>query len=462
MRAVAAATSFAPSAGAVRYPRGFVIVVAALVLVSLGRVHEVVRQLQPFRLGMLTVALAVLVAATTFKREMVTEFFATPVGKGLVVVVAFALLTIPTAEWPKASFMFVTKIYYNAVVLLFVVALAFADRVAMRVVITALVVDVGLAGLLSIVSGEAGRYEIGLTFDPNETASLFLMTIPWAIYLLLTEKGIARVAGLVSIPACLLGVLQTGSRGGLLGTAALVPFLIYLSPPKRRGPFIMLVVVGAIGTAGMMGDQAIFRLRKAFDTTEYNYTTEDGRIEIWKRGLKYIATAPVQGVGVDGFPYKELATKVDKGFGVRQAAAHNMYLQVAAELGLIGFSGFLAMLFGGLMLCSKARKRARQWIAEGGGPEADRELLRANMAQASLYSVMCTGFFLSMGYSAMVYFACGAAAGVWLGATRRSAGPGTPQPQRRSEQRLRGMRGWRSARPVPAVPGLHANERPLL
>ena len=425
----------------------------------MARIHELVRALQPLRLGMLSAAIVLIVALGSVRRDVMTELFSSTVGKGAILVVAFTIITIPTGEWPKASFEYLTKIYYNAVVLFVVAAARFADRRATRPLITLLVADMAAAGLFSLVKAQAGRYEIGVTYDANETASLFAMTIPWGIYLLLTEKGLPRLLGLIAIPSCLLGVLQSGSRGGLIGTGALVPFLVYLSPPRKRAPFVMCVVVGAVLTVMSMGDQAVYRFRKAFDPDEYNYTTEDGRVEIWKRGLGYIKGSPLLGVGLDGFQYKELNSKTNTGSGVRQAAAHNMYIQVAAELGLIGFGGFLTMLFGAHVLCGRARRRIKQWILEGGGADAERELIRVNMAQASLYSLMCTGFFLSLGYSSMLYFGVGACLGVWLASRRLGSGPGRPVTQA-PRAGVRGMRGWRSGRPVPVGAGLHGMHSP--
>ena len=455
-----AARALVPAQAPIRYPKAFVVAMAAFVLVTLGRVHEVIPGLQPFRLGMVSSILTVVLAFAVFRRDLVAELMRSSVARGLVVVVLVACLTVPTAEWPRASFTFLTRVYYTPVILLLVTALTFADARALRVVLLAVAADALLAGALSLLA-PFGRYEIGETYDANETGALLLMVIPWSIYILISEKGWFRWVALASIPLCLVGILKTGSRGALLSTAALVPFLLYLAPPKRRGPFIILVAIAAVVTTASVGQRTWYRLKMAFDPTEYNYTTEDGRIEIWKRGLGYVAHAPLQGVGIDGFPYKELASKTNKGFGVRQAAAHNMYLQVAAELGLIGFAGFLTMLGGALALCTRARRRARQLVASGLEAAGQRLLLQANMAQASLFSVMCTGFFLSMGYSTMVYFAVGAALGVWLSAVHESSSPGGPRPVAAPVPGRRGMRGWRSARPVPAGPGFHASDRPL-
>lgn len=440
----------------ITFKRAFVFAVTAYILVSMARIHEILPALGSLRLGILTGLLVIVTAPSALKTDVVRGIMSSPVTKSLAVVVLFAVLTVPTAVWPFASFSYITRVYYNALLLFLVTAAIFADRKAARLVVIALVADVALAGLYALAKSTAGRYEIGYTYDANETASLLVMTVPWAIYLLLTEKGIPKLLGMLALPVCALGMLKTGSRGGLLTAGALVPFLLVLSPPKRRAPFILLVVVGAMVTALSMGDQAIYRLRKAFDTTEYNYTTQDGRIEIWKRGLSYVKGSPVLGVGINGFQYKELQSKQNKGYGIRQAAAHNMYIQVAAELGLIGFGGFMAMLLGGQYACIMARRRAKAAIARGGGDEADRDLIRANMAQASLFSLMCSGFFLSLGYSAMVYFAAAVPIGVAI-ASRTGGTPGAPTAAT-PPRRVRGMRGWRSARTVPA--GMHGMSTP--
>ncbi len=435
------------------YPRAVAVSVGAYLLIVLGRAHEIIPQLAPFRLGLVGAVVAVAVAFPHFRASDFKAFLATPAGKGFVLTTVFAVLTIPTAEWPKASFTYFTRVHFNVLLLLSCAALAFIDRRAMRWIIVALVVDVMLAGL-DAMRRDSGRFAIGLTYDANETAALFVMTIPWAIYLVMTEKRLSRWIGLAAIPVFLLGVLKTGSRGGLLGVIAIVPFLILLSPPRRRGPFIMAVIIGGLATVLGMGEQAMFRFRKAFDTSEYNYNTEDGRIEVWKRGLGYIVRAPVQGVGMDGFQYKELASKSNKGYGVRQTAAHNMYIQVAAELGLIGFTGFMLMLLGGLHLGNAVRKRMHEVYKATGSRDAYHEMLRAAMAQVSLFSLMCTGFFLSMGHSAMLYFAVGAAGGVWLGNkyVMRGGPPGHLMPSAPARR----PRAWRTARPIP-VSGLSSS-----
>jgi O-antigen ligase len=365
VRAAVAATPFAPSqtlaSSEVRYSKAYVIVAVGFILVTLGRVHEVIPYLQPFRLGMLSTVLVVLLSVTVLRRDLLGEFASTPVFKGLFLVLLMSFATIPTAVWPGASFKFLTDVFYTPVILLLVAALTFADHRAMRIVLLALAADALLAGFMSLFA-PVGRYEIGSTYDPNETAALLLLVIPWAIYVLVSEKNWFRWVALLAIPFCLLGVLKTGSRGGLLSAAALVPFLLYLSPPKRRGPFIVFIGIAAVITTASVGPRTWYRLKLAFDPTEYNYTTEDGRIEIWKRGLTYIAGAPLHGLGIDGFPYKELATKTDKGYAGEHGAGVALHDDVYGVLPVDG------ILVDGVLLGGSCRRRLVGQQAPGRWP----------------------------------------------------------------------------------------------
>lgn len=428
------------------HTRAFAVLVAAYLLVILGRIHEVIFVLQPFRLGMVTSVVMAIAAVKALRGELLNKLVSSGAGRSFAVVVAMVFLTVPTGVWPGASVAYIMNVYYQMAILFVVVTILFLDQKASRVVILALVAEVSVAGLLPMILGTQGRFAIGYTYDQNETAALFALMIPWAIFVIATEKGWRRLVGLIAVPLYIYGIIKTGSRGGLLAIAAMVPFLIYLAPPKRRAIFGLAIVMGAVATSLSLDARTLERFKKAFDSEEYNYTTEDGRINIWKRGLGYIASNPIQGVGINGFQYKELETKTNKGFGIRQAAAHNMYIQVAAELGLVGFGGLMAMVWFGWRGCSKVRKRLKGLLNSNAGKDIHTEILRANMAQAALLSVLFTGFFLSLGYSAILYFALAAAVGVGLGGGRYvAAGPpgGPPAPP---TSRRRSMRGWRSVR----------------
>jgi len=63
---------------------------------------------------------------------------------------------------------------------------------------------------------------------------------------------------------------------------------------------------------------------------DYNYTSRDGRIEVWKRGVGYMVQNPVLGVGADAFFVADgtISGKENLGFGIKYSAAHNSVVQV--------------------------------------------------------------------------------------------------------------------------------------
>jgi len=81
------------------------------------------------------------------------------------------------------------------------------------------------------------------------------------------------------------------------------------------------------------------RIKSIIDTSE---TSNQGRIAIWKATLRSMAQNPVLGVGIGNFPtILELnPTAIKAG-----ASAHNLFLNVFAELGMLGFIIFLLMLY---------------------------------------------------------------------------------------------------------------------
>jgi O-antigen ligase len=65
---------------------------------------------------------------------------------------------------------------------------------------------------------------------------------------------------------------------------------------------------------------------------------------VWARARIYIRQNLIKGVGAGNFPMAEGEYGEALGVRVKWSTTHNTYLQVAAELGLVGASVFSAML----------------------------------------------------------------------------------------------------------------------
>jgi O-antigen ligase len=151
-------------------------------------------------------------------------------------------------------------------------------------------------------------------------------------------------------------------------------------------------------------------------TADYNWTSPTGRKAVFQRGIGYMMTNPITGIGVDNFPRAEgliserARERMAGSAGIKWSAAHNSFLQAAAEMGIPGL-----VLFGGLVMGSAVsvlrlrRTLPRAWL-KGRGEE--RFIYLATMyIPVALLGFAAAGVFVSFAYADLVYVLCAFAAG---------------------------------------------------
>ena len=418
------------------------------ILQSFARLGDVFPVIQPLRLGLLTQAALVLVLLTKQARAMLRSAISHPTSASVAVLAALAVVTVPTGAWPTGSLNHLTGVYYNSLLLFAAGILAFGSSRTRTAVVCTVVVLAAYTAAQPLLSGKIGRFGIGFTYDQNVTGAYLVMLVPWAAAWAAVERDARwKLLPLLALPLLVYGIARTGSRGGVLGLFAMIPFLYAVAPPRRRG---MLVAIAAVVTIMFVsyGKKPLRNFRKLTNKTDYNYVHLDGRVEVWKRGMSYVRERPITGYGINGFRWRELDWKLDTMGGGKDTAAHNMYLEVAVDLGLIGLAAFLTACIGALVRLAGLRYRAMVRFRATGDP-ADAEFAAfAGAAAASLLSVMVTGFFLSIAHQAPMYFVWAAAVGMTVAEQRRLAQPrpGAPAgtaPSGRSGAQTNGG-GWRS------------------
>lgn len=183
--------------------------------------------------------------------------------------------------------------------------------------------------------------------DPNDYAALLLLGVMVCGY------GLTGSWRYVAATILVAGILGTASRGGFVALVT-VPALLMLVPGRspdknntavRRFARLAIVVAVILGTVWLSFSvlprvAAIFSER-AETLSVVKAQTFSGRTIIWNTGLRLYEEHPVLGVGLGNF-----ALANDSG-AYAGAVAHNMYLGILAELGVIGllmFVGFLVSL----------------------------------------------------------------------------------------------------------------------
>lgn len=178
----------------------------------------------------------------------------------------------------------------------------------------------------------------GLGYNPNELGTTVMIGIPIAYYLAINpilDRTALKVLNGLYIPLGLLTVFATGSRGSAIAvtvvTVALVVTTVYMYDIRRVAIVGLLVLVGLVPfRTHLLPEPAINRIRNI--PTMLLEGAAGNRTEIWLAGLELVQLNPVLGVGANNF-------SVHVGW-----TAHSTFLNVQAELGLLGSTIFILLV----------------------------------------------------------------------------------------------------------------------
>lgn len=176
--------------------------------------------------------------------------------------------------------------------------------------------------------------------DPNSLAMTLALAIPIAWYLsMTTRRPLLRWLYRAYIPLGLLAATLTGSRGGMLAAMVallVIPLTITLSPGRLAAAIGLLALSGALVVA-YVPDSVAERLSST--GSEVERLDFGGRFKLWRAGLNAFAMRPVLGYGVGGF-----IPAITPELGSKALVAHNSFLSVLVEEGMVGLFFYLTML----------------------------------------------------------------------------------------------------------------------
>ncbi len=214
-----------------------------------------------------------------------------------------------------------------------------------------------------------------------------------------------------------LSLFLTQSRGGVVALAAMFGAAILLGASIRRhlvGLVLMVASVGVIYYGLFAAPEARERL--------VSPGRGSGRADLWSVATGMIGDHPILGVGAGNFTLvaPEYATETINLPDVhvvvdRPHVAHNTYLGVFSELGVIGLAAFVLLVVGSLGLAWRSEKLFRT--------VRDRELQMVSRALIVGLVGMLTAFvFLSGQYEKQLWLLLGLAVALHAVAQAR-AGP---------------------------------------
>ncbi|MEQ1869331.1 MAG: O-antigen ligase family protein [Vicinamibacterales bacterium] len=181
-------------------------------------------------------------------------------------------------------------------------------------------------------------HESGYGFMDNNSFALSLVTALGlaGMLALAARKWPERILALLCALLIVSTVVMSYSRGAMLGLGFVGLMAVVLTP--KRPSYVVLMLVGSLATARLMGPQVQERLATVFAEEEERDGSAQSRLDLWKACLEIAADNPLVGIGPRNFPL--VASKY--GFSAGKEA-HSTWMQGAAELGFVGVG--LLLLF---------------------------------------------------------------------------------------------------------------------
>lgn len=201
------------------------------------------------------------------------------------------------------------------------------------------------------------RFAVG-GVDPNDLAMTLALAVPMAWYLgTVYRNPILRLVSRGYLPVGLLALGLTGSRGGMIVafvSLAIIPLgMAKLSPGRLTTALATLALTGALA-AVYVPDKVVARL--ATTSTEVESARFGGRFRFWVAGMNAFTQKPLMGYGTGGFVgaiYSQL--------GEQSLVAHNSYISVLVEEGIVGFLCYATMLLSVVAAIRKLPKVERRF-----------------------------------------------------------------------------------------------------
>lgn len=388
------------------------------IVVSISTVHAYFGLLRALRLGLTlwVVALALVLLVPRFVDWNNIGKSWPP--KAILILVGIACLSAPLGLSLGQSGGFLIDSYLRVAAFYFMLVIAIRGVRDLAFFAWAFVVSSAILGLLALTIMEVAptfggdaRLASGHMYDANDIGLILLTAIPLGVALFKAFGGWRRWLAAGCLGVMTAAVAMTGSRGAFVGFLFVVPAIFLamrdVTLPKRTGVVLGFVLMLWVGAPPGYWE----RIETVFDPADdYNVTDASGRVPLAKRGLGYMMSYPVLGVGIANFPRAEgtispIARNAMAGDAIRFLAPHNTYIQVGAELGVFALAIWLSLLWLGIAGLRRYRKRLAAGVAAGAGSHPEREflILMCTYLPVSFIAFATTSFFVSHAYTPVFY-----------------------------------------------------------
>lgn len=303
---------------------------------------------------MIGIALLVIVSIRLLCKQAPISNLRTPLWYPILfLVLAFGIGTV-LSPYPGTSLQSFKQLL--TAVSIFYITLSIKDRLNPVYLARVIVISVGATALIALIESDQAKEgrAIGLLTDPNYFALLLTFAIPLAVYLAIYEKMlVARLLFFILLGTFLVAFEKTFSRSGLVVLVLVVGVLgwHYKKYFRNFNVVQMLLVFFSVCVLGVMltflaPQEYRDRILSLANLSSGVHAFEDRSLG---RRSSYIVIAfeefkenPILGSGPGMFPLRYAQSGYAAAFSLNKnepelfRRAHNTYLEVLAETGIVG------------------------------------------------------------------------------------------------------------------------------
>jgi len=344
---------------------------------------------------------------------------------GVIALGGVILLTTPFSIWPGGSTHVFTDIYVKIILIfaLMVSTITSPRRVRqmtwLMIVASAYIAFRGCidyARGVNLVEGNRLRGSVGGMFEnPNDLAlNLVTFMAPTLFIVFHDKKTSRRLLAAAMAVIMLAAIVFTKSRSGFLGLVAMGAVVLFYTMRVKPGVVFAVVLAGAMAVPALP-ESFWDRMDSIMNAEEDPTGSRAQRLRLFDQGIQVFLDNPVTGIGAGQFQNYVAPGIVDK-----WRVTHNVWLQVASEIGMFGLMtfGFLVVRgygtnFAALRLLRTRRRRLtdRSMRTAEAEPEmamsdAERAILETNargMLAAMVGWTVCS-LFASVAFNWTFYY----------------------------------------------------------
>jgi O-antigen ligase len=320
--------------------------------------------------------------------------------------IVISLISIPMSLWPGGSVEVMTDLYMKSVLVGILMAQVLTSIKRFKQMLWYMMIFCFIAAMVAFDTYQTGfRVEgyrmmggwAGISANPNDFALTINLILPFAVaFFTLTKNPIRKGMAGAFMVVGVISILATYSRTGFLTMAVVLMLALVKHVGKGKGlQYVLPAALIIFAIVSAIPADYNSRLESIVDTKKDQTGSAAARLASIHAALDVIQENPIFGVGL-GVNTLALNAK-----GLFWAHVHNIYLQLASEIGIPGLIVFVMLMLQLLKGLRQIQNRLR-------GDEGDHEVaVLAGACEISLLAYCIAGFFHPVAYHFYFYYLAG-------------------------------------------------------